>query len=301
VTRYLRYLDEPKKCITPPRSGSFVTDGQSFTADLHIHSEYSPDSACSLQELLNAAFDRRLQMIAITDHYVDRAFAELVRESTSILDSHLRIVLKHRTFLVIERGGKTLIVAKGKEVSTREGFHIIALAYIGQVHNFQSPVETLREIRAHQGIAIIPHPCNTFSHGIGAERLRRLAMEKDTADLIDAVEVFNANGLFPMFWNNRQSQSLAKIVRLPGIAVSDAHQARHIGRATTVFRGSLDLTSSSLFSHCLRQSLRTAGRDHVQRYVPLGEYFDWFWLPKLRALVQGKPVRIHPPPSYEDF
>src|SRR5207253_2027866 len=104
---------------------------------------------------------------------------------------------------------RDLLIVRGKEVSTQGGYHIIALAYGGQIHNFQSIEETLRTIKKQGGVSIIAHPFNVLSHGMGGKRLDSLMRDGRIRELVDAIEVFNANGFFPLFWNNKQAARFA--------------------------------------------------------------------------------------------
>lgn len=294
------YLQELVKGLIPGQPHRISKDRDSLIADLHVHSLYSPDSISPLEEIIDNAINNEVDVIAITDHFVDKAFVLLSEDGRELLGPEYNIE-KGDTFLVIKRHGRKLVLVKGKEVSTEGGYHILALAYLGQIFNFQSVKDTLEQIRENKGIAIIAHPCNTLSHGIGASFLRKLAEQENTQNLIDAVEVFNANSFFPMFWNNLQAQRLAKKLGLAEVAGSDAHQVRHLGRAVTAFQGTLDVNSPASFVSSFKEIIHTSKRDHIKQYVPLTEFFDWFFRPKFSAMVRGKPVRIQPPPDYEYY
>ena len=74
--------------------------------DLHVHSEYSPDSHSSIEAILKQAQEVGLDGIAITDH-------------NSVLSFSVASKLA-------EELGLDLIIVPGAEISTREG-HLIAL------------------------------------------------------------------------------------------------------------------------------------------------------------------------------
>ena len=52
------------QCCFEERSG---TD-RAFRADIHIHSEYSHDSDCSVAEIIRAAKEKQIDLLCITDH-----------------------------------------------------------------------------------------------------------------------------------------------------------------------------------------------------------------------------------------
>lgn len=155
-----------------------TTIGSSFKADLHVHSDYSEDSRSKVGQIVRRAFELGLDLVAITDHFVDKAFHDLKAKPALFLDKSFIVEVQDR-FVLVANEHRKLIIVKGKEASTREDYHVIALAYAGQVRNFRCLEETLREIEQNGGISIIPHPCNTASHGVGIRNLRHLIELRD--------------------------------------------------------------------------------------------------------------------------
>ncbi len=255
------------------------TEDGSLTADFHVHSRYSSDSLSTVDELVRGAIEKRVGVIGITDHYVDKAFADLSRNAPAVLGPGYGVDISRDVHHHTDgRLAPDFVKGQGS-FDKRVVFTYLLLLTKGKSTISRIYDDTLLEINRLNGLAIIPHPCNTLSHGIGAKRLGELASAARTRHLIDAIEVFNANGSFPMFWSNARSEKLAARFQLPGVASSDAHQVRHLGRAVTILREPLDLTSDSNLAGTLRDSLRSGVR-YVKESVPIAEFFDWFLIPK---------------------
>ncbi len=125
--------------------------------DLHVHSENSSDSDMTLKEIEQAALERGLDGIALTDH----------------------------NELTIFRSKKILIIP-GEEVATSSG-EVIGLGLRKKIEKDLTPEETIRQIHEQGGIAIAPHPFDYFRSGLG--------LQLEHLD-IDAVETLNARCLF---------------------------------------------------------------------------------------------------------
>src|SRR5262249_52138787 len=153
----------------------------------------------------------------------------------------------------------------------------------GHVHNFQSYRDTLREIQSLGGIAIIAHPFNTLSHGIGGTALGALLDDPEARAWIDAIEIYNANSFYPQWRANARAEDFARRRGVAGVAVSDAHQARHVGFGATFLTSPLTLTSGDAFVDSLRAAVRRGTPSTHRARVPVAEFLDWFLLPKVRG------------------
>jgi predicted metal-dependent phosphoesterase TrpH len=164
--------------------------------DLHIHSEYSPDSHSPIEAILKQAQQAGLDGIAITDHNSLKSFFEASR--------------------LVEDLEIDLIVVPGAEISTSDG-HLIAL---GTTHLLPSGLpadETIERAHDNGGIVVAPHPCAFFRNGIRNIQAIRL----------DAVETFNSKNLFG-FSNYLASRSARKL-NLGVTGGSDSHKLETIG------------------------------------------------------------------------
>jgi predicted metal-dependent phosphoesterase TrpH len=186
--------------------------------DLHLHTYYSPDACGSPEAMVNAAKRRGLSGVAITDHNTCDAVGHLaklglIREDGQAVDG----------FLVIP----------GVEVSTAEG-HLLCLGTTLPPMKGHPAAEVVAAIHERGGVAIAPHPFDSFRAGIRKEVL-------DHLDL-DALETFNAAVSMRRF--NRRAADYAAQRSLPTTAASDAHHASAAGLCST----SYDLTELTLDS-----------------------------------------------------
>jgi len=173
------------------------TGSGSVKVDLHIHTCYSPDSLLSLAEVVEAAGERGIGALAITDHdAIDGALA----------------LQKTAPFPVIA----------GEEIDTGDG-EIIGLFLHEWIPPGLGPVATISRIRQQGGLVYIPHPFDTQRSALAEATLLQIL------DEIDAVEVLNARVIVPTC--NEQAMRFARKHNLPAGAGSDAHTAGEIGQA----------------------------------------------------------------------
>jgi len=165
--------------------------------DLHCHTNASPDSLNSLDAILHRMDQRRIDVLAITDHNLIYAALDFQRQAPE-------------RFLV------------GEEIKTSEG-ELLALFISELVPPWLSPEETIDLVHEQDGLVGASHPL---------DRVRREAMGGQVLDAIhhrlDFVEVMNARVLFPR--DNRRAREKAARWGLPGSAGSDAHVPFEVGR-----------------------------------------------------------------------
>jgi predicted metal-dependent phosphoesterase TrpH len=156
---------------------------------IHVHTDYSFDSDVSVESLADFAQRDGIGCIAVTDHdTIDGA-------------RHLASVT-----------GATVIV--GEEVTTRDG-HLIGLFLQERVRPGMDARKTAEAIRAQGGLVLLPHPF-VVAFGCG---LRHVAWE--IADLVDAVEINNAQNLLP--GPDRKARRFAQDFGLPTYVGADSH------------------------------------------------------------------------------
>ena len=179
-------------------------------ADFHIHMRFSRDSILTEERLINAAMERGLTHIAVTNHNnVEGAISTRDRAREMGVDDRLTVIL-------------------GEEVSTADG-EVVGIFLQRTIPRGLSAEETADEIHAQGGLVSIPHPFDPFrgSH-IREVPLTRLA----EAGKIDAVEVFNSRVTFQR--HNLRAAEFAARYGLPGIACSDSHAAFEVAMSTNV-------------------------------------------------------------------
>ena len=169
--------------------------------DLHVHTDASHDGLSSLREAADAAKRRGLDGIAITDHDHQLPANEADRLSREV----------------------NLLILPGVEVTTTSGHLLVLLPHSEFLP--KSPFhEVVSKAIAEGSVAIVPHPTDPFSHGVGASFVRSLPYRLP-------LEVINASTLQRY---NGSAQKLATSLSVPGTGGSDAHMAIAVGDAFTV-------------------------------------------------------------------
>jgi predicted metal-dependent phosphoesterase TrpH len=138
-----------------------------------------------LERLINHPF---IKVAAVTDHDTTRGVNHIRQLSSAYED---------------------ILIIPGAEVSTPQGDMLI----LGTEETPPRPwtVETVVDFaRDNDSLSIVAHPYREYGMGDLAQNYK-----------VDAIEVFNGASSAEA---NKQAQDLAKLMELPGVAGSDAHQ-----------------------------------------------------------------------------
>ncbi len=208
--------------------------------DLHTHTSYSSDSELAPADAVAGWRRAGIDCVAVTDHNTIAGALDL-------------------------REWAPLRVIVGNEIKTREG-EIIGLFLHEDIPRGMTPEETIRRIRAQDGLVMIPHPFDRFRNS----RLREDALMRILPQ-VDIIEVFNARTAFAR--DNRRGELLAAAHGLTAAAGSDSHTSTELGRAYVEMA---DFDSPRTFLESLR-----AGR-LVKRQSPWFVHAHTRWA-KLRA------------------
>lgn len=170
-----------------------------YKIDLHTHSSASRDGGVTAEQYAHVLSTNVLDIIAVTDH--------------DTIDFALRLQ---------EHLGDRIIV--GEEIMTTGG-EIIGLYLKERIRPGLSPLETIKQIKEQGGLVYVPHPFESIRKGLHPGVLDELV------DYIDVIEVCNGRA----FLQNRSAQTViwAKLNRVIGVASSDAHGVRGLGKTYT--------------------------------------------------------------------
>jgi predicted metal-dependent phosphoesterase TrpH len=164
--------------------------------DLHLHSDYSPDSSTTLEALVARCREVGLDRIALTDHNTAEGALRL-----AALAPELAIV--------------------GEEVRTLEG-EVVGLFITSTIRERRSAEETMDLIHEMGGLTYVVHPFDRNRANWSPQRLLELAPR------IDIVEVHNP---WADSGSNRAAAEFARDLGKVGATGSDAHGVRELGRS----------------------------------------------------------------------
>jgi predicted metal-dependent phosphoesterase TrpH len=182
------------------------------TADLHIHTAYSPDGTATVRAVMKQAREAGLDVIAITDHDEIRGSLE-GRELSSAYG---------------------LEVIPASEISTADG-HLLALYINQKIPKGLSLAETLHRIDDQGGIAIVPHPGGQKSLSLSPDLIHWTMQDPALARVMVGMEIFNAC-MWILGWNG-VAVELAMEHPFALVGNSDAHVLMMIGKGATSFHG----------------------------------------------------------------
>ena len=170
--------------------------------DLHIHSEYSPDSHAKIDNIIKKSKQENLEIIAISDHNTIDGIEEIMKKTRNT----------------------DILAIPSIEISSASG-HILGLGCEEIVPKGLEAEDTIDRIHDLDGLAIIPHPYCFYRHG--------LLCKKDYKKLkIDGIETKNAR--FIIGYCNNKSKKLSKKENIPSLGASDAHYYKFVGDCYTL-------------------------------------------------------------------
>ena len=181
-------------------------------ADLHIHTSYSWDGTSTISAILQSAKDKRINVVAITDHDTIAGHAEA-------LDLAAQYDIQ---------------VIPGVEISTADG-HLLAYFIEKEIPAHLSLIRTIELIGEQGGICIAAHPEAKFVHAIQEDSLSVAACIPAFENILVGVETINAGLLHQK--SNRAAGFLARRYGLSAVGNSDSHIYWTVGDAVTMFQG----------------------------------------------------------------
>lgn len=179
--------------------------------DSHIHSEYSPDSSSKIDDIIRVAKNKKIDIIAISDHNTTDGTSEVIKKTRNT----------------------DILAIPSIEISSTKG-HILGFGCEENVPRDLSPQETIDRIHDLGGLAIIPHPYCFYRHGL----LHKTDYKKLD---IDAIETKNAR--FIIGYCNSKSKKLSKSENIPELGASDAHYYKFVGDCYSLIDCEKDIDS----------------------------------------------------------
>lgn len=157
---------------------------------IHVHTNYSPDSNRTIDDLLAQAREEGVDCIAITDHD------------------------EIRGALAAQRKAEDVQIIVGEEISTADG-HLIGLFLRDWIEPGRSAVDTAKQIKAQGGLVLAPHP---FAR-LAADSLQDTMTE--LVPYLDAIEVCNAQN--PLRSDDDKAEAFARKHDIPMYVGTDGH------------------------------------------------------------------------------
>ncbi|MGI6621445.1 MAG: CehA/McbA family metallohydrolase [Bacillota bacterium] len=191
-----------------------------FRIDLHVHSVFSGESLADPRDILEAAIEKGLDGICVTEHqslYASRPFDELKKDYPS------------------------LVVLRGVELSTDAGHMLVYGIDDAEWNDWGKDrsvngQELIDRVRKLGGVAIPAHPWQVVPSPGNQEGLQFTVDERITIlDNLTAIEACNGKQLgHPVICEILGA--FAKQRGIGRIGGSDAHVPENVGNAYTVFR-----------------------------------------------------------------
>ncbi|MBM3137446.1 MAG: PHP domain-containing protein [Chloroflexi bacterium] len=175
-----------------------MSQPQLIRAEFHCHTVYSHDSSNRIPQLLQAAQERGIERLAITDH------------------NTIQGALKAK-----ELDPQRVVV--GEEILTTHG-ELLGYFLENEIPRRLSPMETIERLKGQGAFIVVPHVFDRRRHGWRREDLEQILPH------VDALEVFNARCLSPR--TNRLGRAFADQRGFAMIAGSDAHSVVELGLAS---------------------------------------------------------------------
>ncbi len=171
---------------------------QLIQAEFHCHSNYSPDSLVTLEDIIKTCRAKGIGKIAITDH----------GRMAGALKAH-------------EMAPDLIVVSE--EILTDEG-EILAYFMTEEIPDYLPPLEVVKRLKDQGAFISVAHPYDPWR---GANW--KPGTLEELVPYLDGVEAFNARCFDPSF--NEKAGAFANEHGLAWMVGSDAHSVPEIGRA----------------------------------------------------------------------
>ena len=187
--------------------------------DLHSHSKYSSDGILDPKKIIKVSIKKGLNGIAVTDHNTIKGGLEAKKYETD----DFKVII-------------------GSEVMTSKG-EVIGL-FLSEEIKSNDFNEVIDEIKAQNGIVVLPHPFDEWRHGAFPD-------ENDVKS-INSIEILNSRCVKDRY--NQNASKFAKKYKLGTTGGSDAHFANEIGHAGVI------IETEDIYEAILKNDLQVFGK-----------------------------------------
>jgi processive 1,2-diacylglycerol beta-glucosyltransferase len=249
VTQVFDTTTERVMRAAPQKSGG---NPQMLLCDFHIHTNYS-DGKMSVPEIIDFYGERGFDCICITDHLADpRRLLGKISELSNLTLGPDQVA---EYFAVIERERQRawrrykMLVMTGIEfnkdgLTSKTSAHLLGIDLKAPINAALDIPETIAKIHEQGGLAVASHP-HVMKSEWGKNTLYLWENQDKFAPLIDAWEIANRNNIF----------NDIGLKRLPFIANSDLHKAKHIYSWKTLIHCEKD---PETIKQCIRRNEHVA-------------------------------------------
>jgi predicted metal-dependent phosphoesterase TrpH len=226
-----------------------IAAGDPVRVEFHSHTVHSADGHIGFAGLVRSARRNRLDIVAITDHDTVEGAIEFRR--------------------LCERRGEEFAIIVGEERTLDDGTHLIGLLLREPLASSTFD-DVLREIRAQDGICVVPHPLRRRDGALSRDASRLEALQRAPGSAC-GFEVFNPRCSYD---ENAAARRLMGAGLCP-VGGSDAHYESDHGEAVNVltFAGDVESTVRRALAGAppprvlgVRQSPAARGRVYAEAY-----------------------------------
>lgn len=172
---------------------------------MHLHTNFSPDSNITPEEIISQCKKFGIDAVGITDHNTADGAIKYKKE---IENQGIKVIIGEE---IRTNCGEIIGLFLNKTIQSKRDGKWIDLEF------------AIEEIKKQDGLVIIPHPFDKMRFGIGKKNIEKFK------DQIDGIEIFNARTKISLF--DKQAEKYAKNKKFFKTIGPDAHVKREIGNA----------------------------------------------------------------------
>ncbi len=212
--------------------------------DFHIHTTYS-DGICSVPEILALYAQHQFDVIAITDHVVDKVLLrefELQGGPRTVIRENFVDYLQdlHQTAQLARESYDLHLIPSIEVTNNTKEYHILAIDVKEWIDPDWTVPQIIAEIQRQEGIAVACHPAPKEGEVLQGPFRHLYNHRQQYKDLFDAWEIANRYHLFPAIG----------LLKVPYLANSDLHKPEHIFSWKTL------LNAEKYNTHSVKQAIR---------------------------------------------